>query len=72
MRSYTVGIYSPGKAFVVYDIRRHVYYILALCQYGTFQMSNLADRSVAGYYTLHRIELAVTRIACGSLDFVKP
>lgn len=22
---YTVGIYSPGKAFVVYDMRRHVY-----------------------------------------------
>ena len=23
--AYTVGMYSPGKAFVVYDIRRHVY-----------------------------------------------
>jgi len=22
--TYTVGMYSPGKAFVVYDIRRHV------------------------------------------------
>ena len=23
--TYTVGMYSPGKAFVVYDIRRHVW-----------------------------------------------
>ena len=23
--SYTVGMYSPGNALVVYDIRRHVY-----------------------------------------------
>lgn len=25
--TYTVGMYSPGKAFVVYEMRRHVFHL---------------------------------------------
>jgi hypothetical protein len=52
--SYTVGIYSPGKAFVVYDIRRHV---CRLCQHTTFPLralkkQDLANSTIARHNTL--------------------
>lgn len=35
--TYTVGTYSPGKAFVVYEIKRHVF-PTALLMYDTCQL----------------------------------
>jgi hypothetical protein len=52
---YTVGIYSPGKAFVVYDMRRHVYggiQRMSFAQATLEQYSNLSDSAISSHYTL--------------------
>lgn len=39
MNAYTVGIYSPGKAFVVYEIRRQVYFYVSKVISGRMEFS---------------------------------
>jgi hypothetical protein len=50
--TYTVGIYSPGKALVVYDIRRHVYSSSAESHAAVLRMVNLSNCTVTSYHAL--------------------